>query len=589
MIRFSQLAVFMLLLQVVVFAQEPLKHEKKIYVNPEGKVFVSKDLPVYFKVSLTPNDSSPSYVLPSEKSAKYANPMYFDTEGENTLRSPSAVDPKTKKMLTPKQDVLFDVYADGFPPSTKIKLHQAHFTKNSVLYFGQGYSLEFEAFDKLSGIAATYVSINGSKYQNAGKSQIVFNEEKEYSVLYYSVDNVGNEESPKNLKFCIDLKAPITSFKIIGESKGNVLSSKASISFSSKDTLSGLKHIMYSINDGAEKVYTAPIPLSVLKDGKSKIHYYAVDNVGNKEETKVIAASTESVSERLESADPSAFNFYIDNDPPVMALEIIGDQAKGKYLYISERSRVKINATDDKSGVGKIEYSINNVLLKDQYSEPFALAHEGLNTIVYAASDNVGNFALAQTQQVYLDKHIPNTHLSFKGKQFVNRDTTFITDDTQIVLTTSETGSGVQEVEYVLDNNGKVVYGSPVTVKKNGFHTLTYQAKDKVNNIEALKSCSFFIDNIPPQIFAHFSVTTIGKKVIREENYDIYPSNAILYIAATDNASGGEKIEYRINGKEWQSAMPVKGFVPGNYEVEINAYDVLKNKSTKIIRFAIEN
>ena len=63
----------------------------------------------------------------------------------------------------------------------------------------------------------------------------------------------------------------------------------------------------------------------------------------------------------------------------------------------------------------------------------------------------------------------------------------------------------------------------------------------------------------------------------------------MLYIASTDNASGSLSIEYRINGKESQTAIPVKGFTPGNYEIEITSYDMLKNMSKQIVRFAIEN
>ena len=587
MTRFYSFAAFFLIFSIAAFTQEPLKHEKKIYVDSEGKVYVSKDLPIYFKISLSPNDSTSSFVITSE-SKQYANPMYFDTEGKNTLRSPSAVDPVTKQIVMPKRDVLFDVYADGYAPVTKIKMNTSKNTKNGVLYFGQGFTPNFEISDQYSGVANTYVSLNNAPYQELAKSQKTFDEEKEYVVSYYSVDHVGNVESPKSIKFCIDRSSPVTSFKINGENKGNVLSSKATISLIAKDTLSGVKHIMVSVNDGPEKVYVTPIPLTVLKDGKSKIHYYSVDNVGNKEEAKVIAASTQSVSERLESADPSAFNFYIDKDPPVIGIEFIGDQYKGKYLYISGRSRCKINATDDKAGVDKVLYSINNTLLKDTYSEPFAIAHDGLNSIAFAASDNVGNFALAKTQQVFLDRSIPNSHLSFKGKVFTNRDTTFITKDTRLMITTTETGSGVQSVEYILDNGNKEIYQSPLTVEKDGFHTISYQANDNVNNTEELKKASFFIDNIAQQIYYHFSVTAIGKKTVREENYDIYPSNVMLYIAATDKASGGEKIEYSINGKEKQSVIPLKSFAPGNYEIEINAYDILKNKSTQVVRFAIE-
>lgn len=573
-----------LILQV--YGQEQLTHEKKIYVGPDQKVYINKNLPVYFKVSLSPDEKSPSYILPGKPTEKYANPMYFDTEGLNTLRSPSAVDPVTKQVIMPKRDILFGMFADGKPPITKLKLtHSSRHIKNKTTFYNKGITPEFESNDATSGVDATYVSVNASPYQEYSKVQLNFDQEKEYIIKYYSVDRVGNAEVPRSETFSIDNTAPITSFTIIGQSKGKMLSSKASIALSSKDTLSGISRILYSINESDEKVYTAPIPLSVLKDGKSKIKYYAIDNVGNKEEVKVISANTEEVEEKT---DLSSYSFYIDKEPPVIGLEIEGDQFKGKYLYISKDSHIKINANDDKSGVAKIMYSIDNALLGNNYEGPFVVDGEGLHTISYAAVDNVGNLAMAKTQQVYVDKHTPISKISFKGHQFVNRDTLFITSETKISISTNEIGSGIQSTEYVLDNT-KYSYSSPIEVSKEGFHTLEYFSRDNVTNTEANKKTTFFVDNISPKIIFNFSVKAIGEKSVRDEKYTIYPSNAMLYIAATDNASGGEKLEYRINKGAPQNLIPLKGLAPGNYEVEIHAYDALKNKSSLTIRFSIED
>jgi hypothetical protein len=565
-------------------AQEQLKHEEKIYVSPDKKIYINKEQPVYFRVSTSPDDHASSYLLPSEKTTKYANPMYFDTEGRNTLRSPSAIDPNTKKVVMPKIDVQFDIYADGKPPVTKMRLnHTGRHDNNGIIYYGKGLKVELTAKDETSGVEASYISVDHNAYLDFQKLQPLFEEEKEYNIAYYSVDHVGNMESPRTEKFHIDHTAPTTSFKIIGASKGKMLSSKASVSLSSRDTLSGVHHIFYTINDGQEKIYADPIPLAVLKDGKSQIHYYAVDNVGNKEESKVIAASTGVVEN-----DGAAFSFYIDKEPPLISIEIGGDQYKGKYIYTSERTLFTIIATDDKSGVAKVTYGLNNPLLQREYSEPFSLKGEGLHSITYASADNVGNMTLPQTQQVYVDKSIPVSKAYFSGTHFNNRDTTFITSHTKIILSAFDTGSGIQNLNYLIDGGSASSYKEPIIVSKEGFHTLSYSAKDNVNNPEAVKNVSFFVDNTAPEIFYNFSVKAIGEKTVRDNKYIIYPSNVMLYIASTDNASGVEKMEYKINGKVTQFTNPLKGFSMGNYEIEIIATDVLKNKSILMVRFAIE-
>ncbi len=568
-------------------AQTPLKHEKKIFVSPDGKVYVNKFLPIYLKISASPDANAISYTLPSVKTAKYANPMYFDTEGRNTFLSPWAVDTVTKKPVVPKILIQFEVYADGKPPVTHLNIKHAHkYIKNGEPYFDKDVVLEFSAMDEVSGTEATYISIDHGNYMELSKMVPSFDKEKEYVISYYSVDRVGNVEKPKTEKFHLDRTPPKTSFKIIGESKGKVLSSKASISLSSTDSLSGVNKIVYSINDGPEKLYYMPIPISLLNQGKSKISYYAIDNVGNKEDAKIIATSSGTPDESEQS---SAFSFYIDKEPPVVNYEIVGDQSNGKYLYISSRSEFKINATDDKSGVDKVTYSINYPLLDQTYTEPFKLKGTGLQTVFFTASDNVGNLAMPKSQVVYIDNSVPKTSLSINGRSYSNRDTTFITSETKIVLYTSETGSGVKALYYSIDGGSKSLYSVPVTFQKEGFHSLEYFAVDNVNNTEETRKRSFFVDNIPPVIHYHFSVKAIGEKTIRNEKYTIYPSNAMLYIAATDNATGGNVIDYTINGKPKQNLIPVKGLVPGNYEIVITAYDMLWNKSSETILFSIEN
>ena len=110
--------VFMLF--ITLSAQEQ-KHVKKVFISPKGRIYVQKSLPVYLRIATSPDDNAKSYLLKSEVTTKYSNPMYFDTEGYNTIRSPWRVDTITKKPVYPQQDIIFEVYADGYPPRSKAK------------------------------------------------------------------------------------------------------------------------------------------------------------------------------------------------------------------------------------------------------------------------------------------------------------------------------------------------------------------------------------------------------------------------------------------------------------------------------------
>lgn len=582
------LTVTAVLIPAIAVAQEQPKHEKKVYVDPQNRVYVNKALPVYFHITTSPDANATSYQLPSEQTSAYANPMYFDTEGKNSLRSPSAVDPKTRKVVSPKQDVIYEVYADGIAPVTKANIKGAQgVIQKGKAYRGKDFQVGFTAEDATSGVEQVYFSVNQEPYKAYDFKPLQFESEKDYVLRYYTVDRVGNAEEAKTLGFSIDLSAPVTTYSIVGESKGKVLSSKAAIKLAASDTLSGVDKILYSINEGKMVPYTAPIPVSVLNKENSKITYYAIDKVGNKEETRVISTFTGMTSENI---DASTYGYYIDKDAPVISMEVEGDKYNGQVLFISERSKVKIIATDDKSGVEKVSYSVDNLMLNQSYADPFPIQKEGKHLIAFAASDYVGNLALAKTHQLFMDATMPVSRLSFSGPVFVNRDTTFINSKTRFSIQASDAVSGVQEITYVLDGDSPVKYTEPFATNSEGFHTVKYYATDHVNNAEPEKEKTFFVDNAAPVIHFNFSVKAIGEKQVRDEKYTIYPSNVMLYIAATDNASGGEKIEYKINGKRVPvSTIPVKGLAPGNYEIEVTASDVLKNVSIETIKFAVED
>jgi len=68
--------------------QKPDQEKPCIYVDAEGKLYINQQLPVYLWISTSPEENAPAYRLTSDSSKSYSNPMYFDTEGRNTIRSP---------------------------------------------------------------------------------------------------------------------------------------------------------------------------------------------------------------------------------------------------------------------------------------------------------------------------------------------------------------------------------------------------------------------------------------------------------------------------------------------------------------------
>ena len=584
------LIVFTVTILISAIAQEPQKPEKKVYPSSEdNKIYINKDLGVYIWLSTSPDPKSEKVRLMSDTTAKYTNPMYFDTEGWNTVRSPRAVDTVTKRAVRPYQDVIFEVYADGIAPESKSTFKASH-TKmiGEKYFFSPDLTISLNAHDLYSGVMSLRYSLNGTPYTEYKETLKSF-PEGENTLKFYATDNVGNMEEVNNKTFYIDTTSPVTTYKINGMSNNKYVSPDATIELTGDDKLSGVKAIYYKINDGGYARYYNPIPITSIGSRGGTFTFYAEDNLGNKEHPQTIGGKeNEGTEETMSQGKHVVFEFYVDDKPPVVDVSIEGDSSKGKYTYVSERTKFNVKANDDKSGVDKIFYSWNSNNIDGEYKQPVQLSSEGIHYLRVKAVDYVGNVSPVLTRVVLCDANPPVTKVAVNGPTFSSRDTLFISSETTIRLSADDDHSGTANIYYAEDNESPKIYEKELSLTKSGFHTVSYFSEDRVGNKGKPEEFKTFVDNLPPTIYYHFSVDPIGTKSVRDEAYTIYPTNVMLYIASTDANSGSKRLVYTINGGPTLSENPIKGLAAGNYEIEVKAYDVLGNESSEKIKFAIE-
>ncbi len=585
------LVVLSLVFTISLFAQQQIPVKKGWYVNDKGRFFVNKHLGVYLWLSFSPDPNSEKHLLKSE-TCKNTNPMYFDSDGYNSIRSPWEVD-STGKYVLPQHDVVFEVYADGLPPIVHSTFYGApKYIKAGTVYYGKGLKVKITATDvqnglsadEVSGVKTIYYSINGQAYQEY-KNELSFDKEGEFTLKYYAVDNVGNVSKPVEKKFIVDLTAPEIAQKIDGDAIGSVYSPRAKIILSSTDNLSGVRHIYYSIDGRSPVIYTKPIPITALATGAHTFEYWSVDNVDNTNRGSQGGADKGGVK----------YTFEFDNVPPTVKYEIVGDHYKGKYDYISSRTKIKLIA-EDKNGVKEIDYKINNQSYV-VYDAPFSMPPKtGLETFYYYAIDKLNNRSVTKSKVVYMDNTPPITAINYKVPQFFNRDTLFITKDTKIQLFAKDYQSGLQRIEYKIDGGDWKTYTSEFTIPQEGYHTITFRSVDRVNNVEREKTSSCLVDNNAPKIYVNFSIEPIEFKTEGGEKIPVYPAYTKMYLGATDKYAGTESIYFSINGgpkMRYISAKDIaaRGLIrkPGKYTVTVEAVDKLGNKSTKTVTFYIFN
>jgi len=241
-----------------------------------------------------------------------------------------------------------------------------------------------------------------------------------------------------------------------------------------------------------------------------------------------------------------------DTTPPEATAEVTGTR-NGQGQYVGSAS-VGIRATDDDggSGVDRIQYAVGTT--GDDwlpYTTPVVIDQVGTHTLRYRAYDKAGNVSAEKSVEFTVvapptdDTTPPETSATVSGDR--NPDGTYI-DMATVTVTASDTGSGVNTIEYAIGASGAwQPYTAPVMVHQAGSHTVRYRATDKAGNVAAEKSVAFTVVAAPPQ---DTTPPVTGVTVDGTRNSDgAYVNRATVTVTATDpGGSGVDRIEYSLDG-----------------------------------------
>ncbi|MER7909797.1 family 16 glycoside hydrolase [Streptomyces sp. NPDC096068] len=237
-----------------------------------------------------------------------------------------------------------------------------------------------------------------------------------------------------------------------------------------------------------------------------------------------------------------------DTAPPETSAKVDGTKnADGAYVG---RATVSVTATDTGSGVERTEFAVGADGAWQPYTNPVVVDRVGTHEIRYRATDRAGNTAAEKSVGFAVvapptdDTTAPETSATVSGEK--DAEGRYI-DMATVTVTASDTGSGVNTIEYALGAGGAwTAYAGPVMVHEVGEKTVRYRATDKAGNVAAEKSVSFTVvappavDKTPPET----SVKVEGTK-----NSDgAYVTGAKVTVSATDAESGVDRIEYSLDG-----------------------------------------
>ncbi|MFF9070461.1 OmpL47-type beta-barrel domain-containing protein [Streptomyces sp. NPDC014891] len=268
-----------------------------------------------------------------------------------------------------------------------------------------------------------------------------------------------------------------------------------------------------------------------------------------------------------------------DTTAPDTTAKVEGDRnADGAYVG---QATVTLAATDAGSGVERVEYAVGADGPWQPYTVPVVVDTVGAHTLRYRATDKAGNTAAEKTAVFSVvarptdDTTAPETSATVSGER---DDQGRYLDMATVTVTASDTGSGVNTIEYAIGDGAWQPYTAPVMVHQVGDHTVRYRATDKAGNSAAVKSAAFTVvaqpdpDTTAPEAAASVTGT--------RDSGGAYLTSATVTVSAFDADSGVDRIEYSLDAGPYLAyTTPVIVDRVGHHTVLYRATDKAGNTS----------
>ncbi|RFU88010.1 DUF1080 domain-containing protein [Streptomyces triticagri] len=237
-----------------------------------------------------------------------------------------------------------------------------------------------------SGVEKTEYALGDDGEWQPYTDPVVIDQVGDHKIRYRATDKAGNTSDEKTAEFSVvapsgdDTDPPETSATVTGEeNEDGAYVGTATVTVSASDAGSGVNKVEYAIGDGGWQDYTEPVAFQ--EAGSYTVKYRATDKAGNAAEAKEVA---------FEVVEPPAE----DKTPPETSAKVEGTKnSNGAYVGTAS---VAVTATDDDSGVDKIEYSLDGAPFV-AYDKAVVVDRLGRHTVAYRATDKAGNTAEAKS------------------------------------------------------------------------------------------------------------------------------------------------------------------------------------------------
>jgi hypothetical protein len=250
----------------------------------------------------------------------------------------------------------------------------------------------------------------------------------------------------------------------------------------------------------------------------------------------------------------------------------------GGTNYASLGVKFKINATDEMSGVKNIFFMTDKDASFKTYFKPFGgFMNEGRHFISYKMEDNVGNMSTLKYYEFTLDLTAPELYIDTDKKVVTIGQNIYVGADYQFSMYAYDKLSGVQKIEYYIDDQNFTVYSDKFTIQNptTGLHRINFRAVDNVGNVSATQQYTVFVDNNAPTV--NF---VVEPPIFVKDGVNYIASDSVIKIQADDEETAVEQILYSVDGGEFKEyRYTIQRLAPGEHTIKAKAVDLVGNES----------
>lgn len=263
----------------------------------------------------------------------------------------------------------------------------------------------------------------------------------------------------------------------------------------------------------------------------------------------------------------------LDIIPPHLQIALNGTMGNNGW-YVSMVD-VTINATDNESAVDYVNYSVDGLWYQSENTSFTIQVGHGAHTIACYAVDIYGNAGTPMTVPIAVDIVPPSIEYYIDPPSPDGNDDWYV-GTVYISLVADGTGSGVDELNYQIDDGGWHDYGGQFSPGVEGIHTIYFTAIDMAGN-EVVENITLKMDSVAPQA----TITQPDGGFVRQTQEVIWNATDTV----DGNLSGAITLFYRHNvSGTWQEVEIASGLNnTGSYAWNTLGFPDAREATVKIL------